>query len=85
MSDKSNDSAHHYDFRESSSQGKEHTSPSMRHSAPAHDKQGAHSKAHHGHPAKTEHPAVMLATGSEQNIEHELHVAHEHEHEHAIK
>ncbi|KAF9400350.1 hypothetical protein BGX21_004497 [Mortierella sp. AD011] len=71
MSDKSNDSAHHYDFREStiaasssgSSQGKEHTSPSMRHSAPAHDKQGAHSKAHHGHPAKTEHPAVMLATG----------------------
>ncbi|KAG0022202.1 hypothetical protein BGZ80_000773 [Entomortierella chlamydospora] len=45
----------------------------MRHSAPTHDKQGAHSKAHHGHPAKTEHPAVMLATGSEQNIEHELH------------
>ncbi|KAF9351465.1 hypothetical protein BGX26_010549 [Mortierella sp. AD094] len=64
MSDKNNESTHHYDLRDStiaassssSRQGKEHTSASMRHNA-THDKQ----RAQHGHAAKTEHPAVILA------------------------
>ncbi|KAG0315288.1 tRNA pseudouridine synthase 3 [Dissophora globulifera] len=34
----------------------------------------------HGHAPKTEHPAVKLATGVEENLEHPVHPEHEQEH-----
>ena len=89
MADKDIKPTHHYDLREStieaSSEGARHSRAHSKSSLdPQHHPQ-QHTKrstqhTQHEHKSKKEHPVVMLATGAEENLEHPVHLEHEHGH-----